>query len=117
MMNFCTRHQHDLMTAIRRRGMAKLIAPNADELSRRAAVWLAGQSLRTDLDPLVIATFEINAKALQVCGAYLQSETHLYCSLCEVARFIKRSDIDRIWINNCADVVLATCIDNRLVAA
>lgn len=117
MMKLCTRHQHDLMTAIRRRGLARFISPSDAELIRRSQLWLAGRCERRDLDPLAIATFEIYAKAIQICGDYVQSLTHQYCPLCEVHHFIKRRDIGALLISGCTDTVLSLFVENELVAA
>lgn len=116
-MKLCTRHQHDLMTEIRRRGLGRFIAPDDAEMARRAQAWLAGQCQRHDLDPLAISTFELFAKAVEVCGPYVNSTACEYCPLCEVRASTKSPNIDAVLIGHCTNAVLAVFVENELVAA
>jgi hypothetical protein len=116
-MKLCTRHQHDLMTEIRRRGLGRFIAPDDAEMVRRAQAWLAGQCQRHDLDPVAISTFELYAKAIEVCGDYVNSTVHEYCPLCEISGHSQSRNIDAVLVGHCTNAVLAVFVENELVAA
>lgn len=117
MMKLCTSHQHDLMTEIRRRGLGRFIAPNDAEIARRAQAWLAGQCPVRDLDPLVISTFELYAKAMDLCGPYVNAPAQVYCPLCEIGATRESSNIDTVLLGHCTNAVLAVFVENELVAA
>lgn len=108
-MKICGRHSHDMLHALRRRGMQKLIRP--EDSVTFAKRWLEGLATKPEFDPFVVATLEIFKKCHDMSIYVLEGG----CPLCAVNVAFQKNDADASWIDNVSDLMLLTAQTNRLV--
>lgn len=108
-MPMCTRHSHDLLQFIRRKGMADHVSATAEDAQRKARRWLQGQTSRDDFDPYVIATLELNQKA----GMIFAVPSTPHCTLC-VVEHQGGPAVCHEWLDNVTDAILAAALANDI---
>jgi hypothetical protein len=114
MLKLCSRHQINLRSALKHKGLWHLVSQDPIETQRRATAWLAGRMSAEEFDPLVASTFEIFKKATDICGPYINGVAE-FCPLCEACRVMQKPLLDDAWINACTDLMLAICQNNGIL--
>lgn len=114
-MKMCSTHQHNLVAALRGRGLDRFIATTGEALKARTALWLLGKCKPQDMDSLGIATCEIYAKAVLHLPFMSNEASVLACPMCEVGRAFGDKMIDE-WYANCTEMIYELFETNNLVA-
>lgn len=117
-MKLCSRHQQDLLDAIKKKGMWKFVAPDDHKMGINLIAWLKGQTTKETFDPLVIASLEINKKAIQYCGPYVKGKNPAglsYCPICETQKSLLMATLDTQWIDTITDVAYAVALTNGFI--
>lgn len=100
----CDKHIRDINDQLDRKGLMKFCANDPSEVSKRASLWLHGETTDATWDPRVIAFIEIQAKARQL-HQRLVGGTFDTCPLCEVNKLLRNADADGAWIDNVTDML------------
>lgn len=111
-MKVCSRHYADLMSELRKRGLAELCHRHPP--AEVARLWLEGQLPRGMFDPFVAANLEILGKLRELGVATLAPAE---CPLCRVNVVLMNADADKAWMDNVADAMLLFAMHNGLRAA
>lgn len=107
-MKFCNTHSHDLLAAIKRKGMGSHVSMTPGEAATKARMWLAG-SLNSprDFDPYVVSTLEVFQKAKDNFGSLPE---HI-CPFCVADTTLKCA---ATWIDNVTDAMVMVCEANGI---
>lgn len=116
-MKLCSRHSTDLISMLKRKGLYKFCDSRPAIVEERRQKWLDGMTAPSEIDPMIVATLEIESQAVAQCGNLLYFK-HLNgqekCPLCEVAKIIKhRADAE--WIDNVTDAIHSLCLQNGIM--
>lgn len=108
-MKHCSRHSHDLLGVLRRKGMARLVNPARAQVF--AERWIAGTATKPEFDPYVVSVLEIFKKCKDMNIYVLDGA----CPLCTINKALQDATADVKWIDNVTDLMLLTARVNELV--
>src|SRR5712664_2356072 len=116
-MRLCSRHSHEVMDELKKRGLWRLVKPERAKIF--GARWLRGElQSEKEFDPYVVAWLEFNAKAKEFLNPEVWRAEHL-CCLCQVDQARSRIDagpVSQMWIPAICDLVHQLAICLRLIA-
>lgn len=111
-MKACQPHYDLIRDGVKSRGLWHLVAQSgeaASEILNNQAQGIKGPAA---YDPLLNATMEIYARAVECGGIYLMQGN--YCPLCEADKHMGAGESQK-WIDGCLDAHLKYCQENGLV--
>lgn len=108
MSDICQSHRDTITRELKRKGIYHLCAQQEEVINRRTAMWLKGNVMQHEFDPLIVTQLELRAKAKRMIPTLALGD----CPLC-AARSMG-NDTDAIWISGFTDLTLAVVKQNNL---
>ena len=109
-MQICKDHWEAMIQAVKDRDLYKFVARSGEEAVAAAIRELQdGEVAPTDWDPLMQMNWNFISKAIEFGGLYLlgvKDDGSQYCPLCEAAATSSAEEIQKWWIDGCADAML-----------
>lgn len=118
-MQMCQPHWEQMKQAVKDRGMWHLVARDGKEAVDAAVRQLEGEENASDWDPLMAMNWNFFSAALEYGGLGVMGEDengNQYCPLCLAKNHGEVPEMDKMWVDGCADAMLGHAREAGLVA-